>query len=240
MSDRQKAKKEAEAAAVRELVHLCNLPVVGEPVAGESPDFRLELSSGARVGLEVTELADPRIAEGAAANQRLEAALTDRLRREDLHVAIHLGVPEGFAPLLAPGDVLRQHVDALVSLVRVHLQERRGDKKYTLDELRPFGVSYLADVTVREGSFVTIGHRASGRRSPFVQGCIDAKSSKAATYRARLDVSELWLLLLAGVGFRSGVWSAEIEGQVFASAFDRIFCLDAFEKRAFEVATRRS
>ena len=100
-------------------------------------------------------------------------------------------------------------------------------------------MSYLADVTVSEGSFVSIGHRASGRRSSFVQGCIDAKNSKASSYRTQLDVSELWLLLLAGVGFRSGVWSAEIEGQVFPSAFDRIYCFDAFEKRAFEVVTRK-
>ena len=59
--------KQYEVKVVREFIRLHGVELDGEPLAGEGPDFELSLKGGARVGLEITELADPTIALGAAA-----------------------------------------------------------------------------------------------------------------------------------------------------------------------------
>lgn len=125
-----KTKKLAELEAVEKFLRLIDQSIAGEPLARESPDFQFHLTTGALIGLEVTELADRTIAAGTSALRRLTADLRERLARDELYVSIHLSVTEGGAQLLASRDTCRGHVEGLVQLVRKHLGENRGAWTY--------------------------------------------------------------------------------------------------------------
>jgi len=79
-----------------------------------------------------------------------------------------------------------------------------------------------------EGTDVIVGRSVSGRGWTFVQECIDGKNKKVKGYRRRLPSgSELWLLLVSGSSFASGV-EVPSPNIPFDTYFDRVFFLDHF------------
>jgi hypothetical protein len=71
----------------------------------------------------------------------------------------------------------------------------------------------------------------------FVQSRIDAKNGLVERYRSNMGGSEQWLLLVAGYRAASGIWCSVIENRAYTSAFDRTFCLDYYDEKAFELTT---
>lgn len=230
---------EAKVAERRALdLVLAHLKISDAPNEREEPDFELSVD-GKSIGIEVTELADPRIAKGTAALKKLQARIVERLRGEQLDAAVHLAIPEGFGALLASPVVQKQHVDGIVAIVRAFLSSGLPRQELELEEMRKYGIAYLADVTLSPGSSVTTGHRARGRHSNFVQDCINAKNEKAEVYRANVP-GESWLVLIVGEAFRSAVDLRVLEFHEYATEFDRTFCVDTYTKEVVELTTRRA
>ena len=230
------AKKEHERAAVSELLKWLGI-VDAEVSDRESPDFEVFAAEKGRFAIEVVELADPSIAAGQAALKALEKDLADALRSRGLTRGVHLSVGEG-GILFAPREVRARHVKAITELVNER-SSRRGAIDIGNRALASAGAEFVLKVMVNDSGFVTIGSSATGRRQPFVQGCIDAKNAKVSEYRASLGAGQpLWLLLLTGIAFRSGIWSVVVEDHEYISDFDRTFCIDAFENKFIEVKTR--
>lgn len=232
-------KRQHELKAVIELLRWRALDVK-RIVQRERPDFEVQLADGSTVGIEVTELADDALARGAAILKLLQKELVQELEVKGVTKGVHLGIPEGFALLLGSRDVRARNVKALVDLA-VENQAAEGMLTIEYDALVARGVQFILEATFSDSGAVTTGHSATGRRAPSVQEGIDAKNEKAPEYRVALPhARELWLLLLSGVDFRSGVWSAVVEGHEYVSAFDRTFCIDAYENKFIELRTRRS
>ena len=205
----------------------------------ERPDFDVKLADGSHVGIEITELADDVVARGAAALKALQRELVRELNARGIEKGVHLAASDGFAALLTSRDVRAKNVAALADLVAEHAQAP-GMLTIGYDALVARGIQFVLEATVNDGGAVTTGQRSAGRRAPSVQQQIDAKNAKAGEYRLAVPhARELWLLLLTGVDFRSGVWSAVIEDHTYVSTFDRILCIDAYENKLIEVRTER-
>jgi hypothetical protein len=235
----READKARELLAVQELIRRLDLQgQVEEPTPRERPDFELRFRDGTSVGIEVTELADPRIASGEAAVDRLRQTVQRRLAELGLVVGLGLRIGEGFASELArDGRHVRDHVKGIVRLVQEHVRAGRGARWYERDALFARGIPFVLAAWIGEGAGgVYTSGTAYGRRQPFVQHCIDAKNVKIDEYRASLPGRPIWLLLVAGVAWRSAVWSVVLEGHTYASRFDRTFYIDAFDSRFIELA----
>jgi hypothetical protein len=210
----------------------------------ERPDFELALPDGPRIGVELAELADPMVAKGTSAIDRLEEEVRQRLKADGLwseDLTIVLGVTDGLGEALAPPKVRARQVEGIAGVVRDHLARRAEDHEYTADELHERGTPLLLTKVriARTGIGVITSMLAHGRRGDFVQECFDKKNAKADEYRAE-GSGEVWLVVYCGVHARSAIWSSvTIEGHVYTSTFDRVFCVDAYEGTVFEVKVRR-
>lgn len=71
-----------------------------------------------------------------------------------------------------------------------------------------------------------------------MQECIDSNNAKVTEYRANMPGCGLRLLVVTGIATRGAVWSKVLEDQVYSTSFDRVFCIDAYENRTFELRTR--
>jgi hypothetical protein len=235
----READKARELLAVLELIRRLDLQgQVDGPTPRERPDFELRFRDGTSVGIEVTELADSRIASGEAAVTRLRKAVQAGLAELGVSIGLGLSIGEGFASELArDGRHVRDHADGIVRLVQEHIRAGRQPRRYRNDFLRANGAPFVLEAWIGEspGKIYTSG-TAYGRREPFVQQCIDAKNAKIAEYRASLPGRPIWLLLVAGVAWRSAVWSVVLEGHTYSSRFDRTFYIDAFDSRSIELA----
>ena len=49
----------------------------------------------------------------------------------------------------------------------------------------------------------------------------------------------IWLLMVAGVRFASGVWSDTVRSRTFTSDFDRLFYVDGYDGGGFQVSNGR-
>ncbi len=220
-------KKAAERAQVAEVLRRLGIDPA-EIQERESPDYALPRH---RIGIELAELADPFIAEGQAALEAQRVALAEALSSAGIRRAVQISASEGFAKLLSPRRVRDENVPALVSLIAKH-EHRPGYSVVGYDELVANGVRFIGELRLLTGSGgVSAGSSQTGRRAPFVQSCIDAKNAKVADYRANMPECAIWLVLVAGLGVRSAVWSVVVEDCEYVSAFDKTFCIDAFENK---------
>ena len=200
----------------------------------EAPDFRGWLASGRQYGLEIVSLTERTLAwdedyvlkvfvpelkaaaTAASINGTFFAAFTEydaaRLR-SDAHraqvVAWFMNLardPNRPPPVMRRPEVLRRGCDALEA---ASFEPRD------------------------EGVTVMTGRNARGRASGFVQECIAAKNAKAAQYRRRIPSgADLWLLLVSGASFASGVAVPPPEPP-FETTFDRVFFLDCTDRWRF-------
>jgi len=136
----------------------------------------------------------------------------------------------------------RRHlVDALMQLLRAEIPADESSwVRHDSGTISPLGIHEIEAVSVRRGRngpSVSHGSVGMGAREGFVQGCIDEKNDKSATYRAAMPGAEQWLLLVTGYRPASGVWHVIVQEHVYRSAFDRTFCVDYHDKLAFEVTT---
>ena len=230
--------EERNMAAMWEVVRALRLDVT--TIAHEdAPDLRITTSTGRVIGVEVTEVADNGVAHADAATQRFDQALTDCLKANSTNASILVGNGEGFAELLAKRSECARHVEALARLAATHIRERRPMRTYQHRELLQAGAPYILRATIFAAEEPAAGSvlHAGGRHASFVQTCIDKKNALAPRYRTETPEG-LWLLLLAGIAFRSGVSAGVIRDHEYVSAFDRILCVDAYEGLVFEVPTR--
>ena len=234
------SKKRRERAALDFLIDQVDLGIsVSEVVERESPDFLVRGADGSTFGVEVVELADGGLAAGMAGYRRLKAELEARMKAEDLNVLVSLRTRGGFLPRLNEGPVTRSHVDGLYQLVAAHVAADEGERAYERDELRPRGIDWIVRVGIYPSGEPAVMANAQtvGFGLPsHVQKHVDAKNAKVETYRENVD-GPVWLLLLGGVRFASGVWSELIRDRRLESDFDRVFYVDAYDGAAFEVMT---
>ena len=235
--------KEQEQAAVRDLVRLLPLPDVTGLAPREEPDIELTMADRQKVGLEVTELVVEPQAAGKAAADRLcrdlEAALTAR--------GVTAGVIVSFRSLYGAvagqsGERRKQLVDELVKLVVGDLPIR-DHLTHETDEFERIGIHEVQWMMVIERDDKAIAGSTShgiGPRHDHVQAGIDKKKGKLESYRGNMPGAPQWLLLVTGFRTASGVWCAVLEGREYVSGFDRVFCMDYYDGKAFEVRSLTS
>ncbi len=112
------------------------------------------------------------------------------------------------------------------------------ERGHDYDALQARGTQCVLEASVDGSGGATTGFTGTGKRAPFVQQCIDPKNGKVTEYRAAMPGADQWLLLVAGVDLRSGIWSRVLEDPVFVSAFERTFYVDGYDSRIFELKTR--
>jgi len=188
----------------------------------ERPDFRGWLASGRQYGLEVTTVTDKVLAESTSRLQAFRDELENAAREAAVSAVFSLDFEEYHAARLVDREHRRQLVAGLLTLARAaNARPTQRHRTVTLDGLD--GVRIYPE---EKGVAVVIGRGAWGRGWNEIQACIGAKNAKIEEYRKRIpDDALLWLLLVAGNTFASGV-AAPSPNLPFESSFDRIFFLD--------------
>lgn len=205
----------------------------------ESPDVELCFTDGRVVGLEVTELVVPAQAKGAAVARRLCGDLTEALRAQGAKVGVHVFVPASCVGLSALTRTQYAHqLATLRNLVLARLPKDEEFFKYEHEALVAAGADAIDAIHVFPRDEAAAGHatHGPGTGGGFVQLGIDAKNSLAGDYRRNMPGAEQWLLLVVGFRSASGIWSAVIENRSYTSAFNRTFCLDYYDNKAFELS----
>jgi len=206
----------------------------------ESPDFELAFADGRTVGLELTELVVTPQAAGGAVARRLCSDLTAALQAEAANVGVILHIPALYVGLsVLTRDRYGRLLSSLTDLV---LSRLPGDGEHLHHERELLGAAGIEEV-----DSVAVFHRAEaaagsatnglGSGPGFVQSRIDVKNDLVEGYRTNMGGAEQWLLLVIGFRAASGIWCSIIEERVYASAFDRTFCIDYYDDKAFELTT---
>lgn len=227
--------KDLERAALDALVAHVDLGTQIDVVPDESPDFLLTVD-GQVIGVEVVELVDNGMAAGMASYRTMAADLKTKLVAGSLNVTIRLRTREGFIPKLVGAKVRKANLNGLLSLAQAHVASGADTVTYDTQQLRSHGVEWLIKATFSTGrpdvhEFASsVGFGLSAQ----VQHHVDAKEKKLPEYRKKCS-GEVWLLMIAGTRFASGIWSETVRGAVFQSGFDRIFYVDGYDNAVFEV-----
>ena len=258
--------KADECAHVREMLELLNHDLRGEIVQQETPDFRLMLTDGRRIGLEHTRAVNEAIARGRGAKSRLESMGQQGLEKAGLLAHVNVSLSEGAAAALnAEPAVLRTEVAAIVELARAALllpeEEGAGgwrrfvqfeddmvaddgtvvwrdpDRQRGPRDLEDYGIRCTA-VMVRpyKSALVTCSGSGFAQGPAIVQAAIDDKAEHLASYRASGD-DEQWLLIVGSTGAGSALDTEHVRGE-FVSPFDRTIFLELFARHCIDLRTR--
>ena len=205
---------------------------------GDRPDCVLVLPD-VRIGLEHRELYDQRLQANRPHLQRLRDILQGELeaRGLDLHVQVHFPAlstylvthPRRVAPLAR----------RIADVAATSDVESAPDSEVVIagDELAQLGI---------EGPRLLAFQRFAGHSGPSVQmqgGTIEgegahrvveavrSKEAKLSGYARDASISRLWLLLVTGESITQTVVAMRIEDLQIESQFDRVYVLDARDRR---------
>jgi hypothetical protein len=200
----------------------------------EAPDFRGQLMSSRQFGLEVATVTDEKLAKD---DKFVRNVFVAELKR----AAAAASVTGAFFAAFAEYDATRLRIAGhrkrvITGLLDLAQDPARPKGVIRRPELLSRGLDALMAASLEpsdQGITVITGRNARGRGTVFVQDCIAAKDAKVPLYRSRIPPgAELWLLLVSGASFASGV-SVPPADPPFETAFDRVFFLDCTDRWRF-------
>lgn len=240
------ARKDRELDAVRALFASTNVPHsllhldVGEPVRPGWPDALASTRVGRQIAVEVVTSTDEALAAGMSALQRLEREVEDRLAQGGMAAHVQMRTREGFLRHLSPREIREATADKVVNLVHAHQARPASTATYDRSGLRSHGIEWLSSVRIHNDTDLLVTASAPSARFtfvPLIQMMIDKKNHLEPKYRSAVGGRDLWLLIVAGESFESGIHGHSVRSHRYTSAFDRTFLLDHCTGAVTELVT---
>lgn len=259
MAHQTEAEKEAEEQRYAKAA-LANLGVTPEEElthyhGNGLPDFRFR-HAGKVIALEVVRALEPSVAMGRSARDELAGRLATVLGESGVGAHVHIILREATATALHAVDgrsaVIKAHSDIVVDIARgIASSEDSRWRRFIadmpartlsvlIDEGRApsqLGLRFIDSLMVRPQPqpIVTLGGESLPLDSSLVQSRIDDKDRKKLDQYRRVGADEYWLLVVATDGAGGYQDFAELEGETFASRFDRMLVLETFTGRCVDI-----
>jgi hypothetical protein len=230
-SKNQLLQQATERRHIELFLEMARLRAVIEP--GDRPDCVLVLP-GRRVGVEHGELYDQDLQAHRPHLRRLEEALQAEMKARSLALHIHVDFP-------ARSSYLVSHPRELKPLARriAELAARVGrapDPELVIEgaALTAAGIQGPSRLAFRRSDRASVrmhGGPFQGDGAHRVIEAVRRKEAKLSGYARDLSLSQLWLLLVTGESITQTVASLLIEDLRIESRFDRVYVLDARDRR---------
>ena len=230
-SKNQLLQQATERRHIELFLEVAGLRAVIEP--GDRPDCVLVLP-GRRVGLEHGELYDEDLQAHRPHLQRLEEALHSEMEARGLALRVHVDFPARSSYFVShPREVkpLARRIAALAAAVEAMRHPEIVIEGEDLSASGIEGPSRLAFRRWERPSVRTHGGPFQGEGAQRVVEAVRRKEAKLSGYARDRSVSQLWLLLVTGESITQTVASLLIEDLRIESRFDRVYVLDARDRR---------
>ncbi len=241
------AAKELERAQLDAMIE--RLPVDGVATIedGESPDFTLTFTNGRRVGVEAVRALNPSVASGAGVRARLRNKIVAELKKRGVPALVGLSIPTSLLGALNKRpDLVRGNIERIIDLAckeipadAGHWEEFGTDYSSDPGSLESVGIHWMRRVSIARSSDsepeVLITSSGDMESPSLVQDAIACKNELLPDYRT--DVDEQWLLVVGSERTGGSLYTDQVEGLRFVSAFERTIFLELFEGRCIELAT---
>jgi len=199
----------------------------------DRPDCVLVLPDG-RVGLEHGELYDQELQAHRPHLERLEEALRAELEARGLRLHVHVEFPGRSSYLVSHPRELRplsRRIADLAAQLSVQRESEVAVDGEQLSAWRIEGPSRIAFCAAESASARTQRGPIEGEGARRVLEAVRRKEAKLPAYARDARISQLWLLLVTGESLTQTVASLSIEDLRVESRFDRVYVLDARDRR---------
>ncbi len=194
----------------------------------EPPDFVAYLSSGQKIGIELTRVIDPGLAQMSARQNLFEIEFDKICGQEGIRGTFSLRFDEKDGASLDTSRKRRALIAKLIELRRDPAYVGRDLYRSELKQVGVLGIENAMIVDDDEACALVVGTSATTRGLSAILDRVRAKEADVPRCRASLAGLELWLLVVATEAFAGWVATEEVRSaNKIQTGFDRVFFMDA-------------
>lgn len=229
-SKNQLLQQATERRHIELFLEMARLRAVIEP--GDRPDCVLVLPGG-RVGVEHGELYDQDLQAHRPHLQRLQESLQSEIEGRRLALQIYVDFPARSSYLVSHPREVKPLARRIADLAADVARTPGPELVIEGDALSASGIAGPSRLAFRRSDRAAVWMRGTfqGDGAHRVIEAVRRKEAKLSAYARDPSLSQFWLLLVTGESITQTVASLLIEDLRIESRFDRVYVLDARDRR---------